>query len=267
MKSLHIPAIVLLISIAVCVLSFPSSSFKKEDQKVPIKRGHVRDLYQFGTMISCATNRSGWDYYDYGCWCGYGGSGTPVDETDRCCYTHDSCYDYLVNNNICSSWWAPYVANYLYTTCHKCEPESAYPPDDNDAACKKALSRNLHQFGNMVNCMTNRSRFDYSDYGCWCGMGGSGETVDEVDKCCKIHDKCFVSLMYTKCYFPFHVYTVVYNYQGCRQCDPISSYSSWEDKVDVECKKGVCDCDSAAALCFSQAVYNSSYVNYDTSKC
>lgn len=49
--------------------------------------------------------------------------------------------------------------------------------------------------------------------------------------------------------------------------DPISSYSSWEDKVDVECKKGVCDCDSAAALCFSQAVYNSSYVNYDTSKC
>lgn len=43
-------------------------------------------------------------------------------------------------------------------------------------------ARNLHQFGNMVNCMTNRSRFDYSDYGCWCGMGGSGETVDEVDK-------------------------------------------------------------------------------------
>ena len=37
-------------------------------------------------------------------------------------------------------------------------------------------------------------------------------------RCCKIHDKCFVSLMYTKCYFPFHVYTVVYNYQGCRQC-------------------------------------------------
>ena len=37
-------------------------------------------------MITCATNRSGWDYYDYGCWCGYGGSGTPIDDTDR--YVH-----------------------------------------------------------------------------------------------------------------------------------------------------------------------------------
>ena len=37
-------------------------------------------------MIWCATSRSPWDYYDYGCWCGYGGSGTPVDDTDRYCY-------------------------------------------------------------------------------------------------------------------------------------------------------------------------------------
>ena len=47
--------------------------------------------------------------------------------------------------------------------------------------------------------------------------------------------------------------------------DPISSYPSWEDQVDVQCKKGVCECDSAAAFCFSQAHYNSSFVNYDTS--
>lgn len=43
-------------------------------------------------------------------------------------------------------------------------------------------ARNLYQFGNMVNCMTNRSGFSYSDYGCWCGMGGKGDPVDEVDK-------------------------------------------------------------------------------------
>ena len=43
-------------------------------------------------------------------------------------------------------------------------------------------ARNLLQFGDMVNCMTNKSRFSYIDYGCWCGWGGKGEPVDEVDK-------------------------------------------------------------------------------------
>ncbi|XP_020624289.1 basic phospholipase A2 PA-9C-like [Orbicella faveolata] len=139
--------------------------------------------------------------------------------------------------------------------------------EDQELLWMKLTARNLYQFGNMVNCMTNRSRFSYSDYSCWCGAEGKGEPVDEVDKCCKIHDKCYDSHMYTKCFYPFHVYTVYYQYQRCRQCDPISYYPSWEDKVDVECKNAVCECDSAAALCFSQAVYNASYYNYDTSKC
>lgn len=49
-------------------------------------------------------------------------------------------------------------------------------------------ARNLYQFGNMVNCMTNRSRFSYSDYSCWCDAEGKGEPVDEVDKYVKIRN-------------------------------------------------------------------------------
>lgn len=41
-----------------------------------------RNLYQFHSMIDCATNLSSSYYYDYGCYCGYGGAGMPVDETD-----------------------------------------------------------------------------------------------------------------------------------------------------------------------------------------
>lgn len=42
-------------------------------------------LNQFRKMILCVKPDS-WpilDYADYGCYCGYGGSGTPVDDLDR----------------------------------------------------------------------------------------------------------------------------------------------------------------------------------------
>ena len=50
-------------------------------------------------------------YGAYGCWCGPGGSGTPVDGTDRCCQLHDFCYDKIIASNLCS----PYKVTYEYS--------------------------------------------------------------------------------------------------------------------------------------------------------
>ncbi|EFB18621.1 hypothetical protein PANDA_003715, partial [Ailuropoda melanoleuca] len=53
-------------------------------------------FWQFQRMVKHITGRSAFfSYYGYGCYCGLGGKGTPVDDTDRCCLAHDCCYGKL----------------------------------------------------------------------------------------------------------------------------------------------------------------------------
>ncbi|XP_015297003.1 putative inactive group IIC secretory phospholipase A2 [Macaca fascicularis] len=53
-------------------------------------------FWQFQRMVKHITGRSAFfSYYGYGCYCGLGGKGVPVDDTDRCCQAHDCCYEKL----------------------------------------------------------------------------------------------------------------------------------------------------------------------------
>ncbi|XP_031749418.1 phospholipase A2-like [Xenopus tropicalis] len=51
-----------------------------------------RGLMQLAAAIRCVTGRSSLRYLGYGCHCGPGGRGGPIDATDRCCHDHDCCY-------------------------------------------------------------------------------------------------------------------------------------------------------------------------------
>ncbi|XP_036602864.1 basic phospholipase A2-like [Trichosurus vulpecula] len=68
-------------------------------------------LLQFENMIEKVTGKNAvLNYGFYGCYCGLGGKGTPLDGTDRCCLAHDCCYS-KVKNLGCK----PKTQSYKYT--------------------------------------------------------------------------------------------------------------------------------------------------------
>ena len=83
---------------------------------------------------------SGSEYFDclkfdgYGCWCGPGGSGTPVDGIDDCCMHHDHCYDRVLARH-CD----PYLRVYKWSKGVCLDPEGSCTRQTCD--CDQAISK------------------------------------------------------------------------------------------------------------------------------
>nr|Q7T2Q4.1 RecName: Full=Acidic phospholipase A2 2; Short=svPLA2; AltName: Full=PA2-II; AltName: Full=Phosphatidylcholine 2-acylhydrolase; Flags: Precursor [Bungarus flaviceps flaviceps]BAC77656.1 phospholipase A2II precursor [Bungarus flaviceps] len=107
---------------------------------------------------------------------------------------------------------------------------------------------NLIQFSSLIQCANGGSRatWHYADYGCYCGKGGGGTPVDELDRCCQTHDNCYGEAeKLTKC----SPYYKTYKYdcsEGKLTCNDAPG----------SCERSVCDCDRVAAICFAGAPYN-----------
>ncbi|XP_056319275.1 phospholipase A2-like isoform X2 [Danio aesculapii] len=87
---------------------------------LPTYLSNMKNLLQFEDMIKCTIPSSSplIDFADYGCYCGLGGQGLPVDVLDLCCFRHDSCYDQTKNLESCSLFDSPYTNTYDYN-CDK----------------------------------------------------------------------------------------------------------------------------------------------------
>uniref|UniRef100_A0A8D2KWU5 Phospholipase A2 n=1 Tax=Varanus komodoensis TaxID=61221 RepID=A0A8D2KWU5_VARKO len=124
-------------------------------------------------------------------------------------------------------------------------------------------ARNLLQFRNMIKCANPNSNpvVDYSDYGCYCGLGGKGTPVDELDTCCWTHDNCYhQAKRLPACRFLVdNPYTKSYKYSCSGK-----EITCTDD--DDECALFICNCDRSAAICFAGAPYNKEYWKLDTSK-
>ncbi|XP_078357398.1 phospholipase A2-like [Oculina patagonica] len=123
--------------------------------------------------------------------------------------------------------------------------------------------RNAVQFGLMIWCETKRNPFAYNGYGCHCGVGGKGEPLDEIDRCCLIHDKCYDDIIDNKICGSYEsaVYLTFYWRYGCSSCA--------SRRFNTVCQKALCECDGAAARCFKQNefAFHSRSINYNKSLC
>ncbi|KAH8419099.1 hypothetical protein KR222_005106 [Zaprionus bogoriensis] len=96
----------------------------------------------------------------------------------------------------------------------------------------------------IIQCANGCSPLYYKRYGCYCGLGGRGAPVDEIDRCCQRHDKCYLA---TKCGVYVN-YFVPYIWK-CHRGEPICSSRQGPWSGQHSCPGRLCECDRQLALC------------------
>ncbi|NXQ36428.1 PA21B Phospholipase, partial [Alaudala cheleensis] len=132
------------------------------------------------------------------------------------------------------------------------------------AASAEVSPRAVWLFREMIKCKLPNSHplLDFNGYGCYCGLGGSGTPVDELDRCCQTHDNCYSQAMKMESCRRIldNPYTASYAYSCSNRQITCSSKNN-------ECTTFICNCDRNAANCFARAPYNPQYKDMDNKYC
>ncbi|XP_072103627.1 phospholipase A2-like [Mobula birostris] len=126
------------------------------------------------------------------------------------------------------------------------------------------INLNIVQLRWMIKCVLPKSSplHQFIDYGCYCGLGGSGTPVDDLDRCCQTHDNCYGAAEKIKDCTPIldNPYTEIYKYTCYKNTITCSSTNN-------ACKMFVCECDRNLANCMSKVKFNPDNVKIDQSRC
>ncbi|XP_054709955.1 neutral phospholipase A2 3-like [Uloborus diversus] len=112
----------------------------------------------------------------------------------------------------------------------------------------KRQRRSIMNLNSMVQSATGHSGTDFVGYGNWCGLGGSGEPVDQIDGCCQLHDFCYNFTTRIPCrkFGEKSVYQLEYKWStsedGVTICDEESD----------QCKRTICMCDTILTHCLKK---------------
>ncbi|XP_032898945.1 phospholipase A2, minor isoenzyme-like [Amblyraja radiata] len=138
------------------------------------------------------------------------------------------------------------------------------PPGVAGGDTESIQPRNLLQFRKLIKCTIPGSKptRTFNNYGCYCGLGGQGKPVDDLDRCCQTHDECYGAAKNKHCILHRNPKVVGYKFT-------CSKNTVTCDSKNKKCAKIACECDRKAAVCFAKAqpTYNEEYKDMDKSSC
>ncbi|KDR07539.1 hypothetical protein L798_02919, partial [Zootermopsis nevadensis] len=132
------------------------------------------------------------------------------------------------------------------TSSKRLEAESQLlqAPEEEPGQGSKRRKRGVLHLYNMVLCATGCDPLAFKGYGCYCGFLGSGYTVDGIDRCCKMHDRCYNT---ARC--PMYLeYFVPYLWK-CYRRRPLCAIEQDRWSEWGICAQRLCECDRQLAEC------------------
>lgn len=140
------------------------------------------------------------------------------------------------------------MSKYKYKNATKAVLKFPLTPLDYDDFLRG--KRGALNLAGIIKCATNCNPLVFKGYGCYCGFLGSGDPVDGIDTCCKMHDWCYST---TTCMdLDWHLpYLVPFRWKcngGAPYCIPGKSKKSDRNS----CSHQLCECDREFAMCLQK---------------